>query len=73
VYAANNPADAMIRNGVYATQLMDVLRECDYGGKIIHVSTDKVFGKQPKHKLPLKEDTISKPSGVRAGTDTHKK
>jgi GDP-D-mannose dehydratase len=63
VYAFNNPVDAMIRNGVYATQLMDVLREWDFGGKIIHVSTDKMYGKQSKHKLPLKEDTVCKPSG----------
>jgi nucleoside-diphosphate-sugar epimerase len=69
VYAANNPIDAMIRNGMYATQLMDVLRQYDYGGKIIHIGTDKSYGKQPKDKLPLAEDTtVCKPSGVRAGT-----
>lgn len=68
VYAANNPIETQIRNGVFGVALMDVLRQCDYQGKIIQISSDKVYGKYPPAELPLKENFVLKPSGVRAVT-----
>ena len=68
-YAFNNPIDTQIRNGVYAVGLMDTLRQSDFQGKLIQISSDKCYGKHPRDELPLKEDTtVLKPSGVRAVT-----
>jgi nucleoside-diphosphate-sugar epimerase len=68
VYAFNNPVDTAERNSVYAIKLMDSLRKHDFGGRIIHISTDKVYGKYLPKDLPLKENVELRPEGVRATT-----
>lgn len=68
VFGANNPIETQIRNGVYGVALMDVLRQCDFQGKIVAISSDKVYGKYLPSELPLKETYVLKPSGVRAVT-----
>jgi UDP-glucuronate 4-epimerase len=68
VYAFNNPIDTAERNSVFGIKMMDSLRKYDFNGRLIHISTDKVYGKHLPATLPLNEKTELKPEGVRATT-----
>lgn len=67
VYCKNNPMDSVYRNPVAAMNFMNVLTSgSGYDGKLLIMSTDKVYGQQDKYPTP--ENVECKPEGVRATT-----
>lgn len=66
-FSAINPLETVWTNEIFTADLMETLRRADFTGKIIHVSTDKVYG--PEHSdLPLKETSVCNPKGIRGIT-----
>ena len=68
-FSAINPRETIWTNETFTADLMETLRQSDYNGKFIHISSDKVYG--PNHtpeELPLKENTVCNPRGIRAIT-----
>jgi nucleoside-diphosphate-sugar epimerase len=57
-YAMKSPIDTYQTNVINTLQLMEYLRVNDFDGKIIHMSSESVYGHQPADKLPMKEDEI---------------
>lgn len=55
-YAMNSPVDTYQTNVINMLQFMEYLRVNDFEGKIIHLSSESVYGHQPDDKIPIKED-----------------
>ena len=57
-YAMKSPIDTYQTNVLNTLSLMEYLRVNDFNGKIVHMSSESVYGHQPAKKLPMKEDKI---------------
>ena len=57
-YAMKSPMDTYQTNVLNTLSLMEFLRTIDFDGKIVHMSSESVYGHQPAKKLPMKEDKI---------------
>jgi nucleoside-diphosphate-sugar epimerase len=65
-FASNNPVETALHNEVFVTRLLDMLKMTDYKGRLIHLSSDKVYGIQKE--LPIKEEAQPNPQGDRSGS-----
>jgi nucleoside-diphosphate-sugar epimerase len=69
IYCHNNPIDSAYRNSMQAVGLMTALqrgRGWKSDGKLIIISSDKVYGHQ--EHLPIPETAPLNPAGIRAST-----
>jgi nucleoside-diphosphate-sugar epimerase len=65
-FASNNPVETSMHNEVFVTRLLDILKMTDYKGRLIHLSSDKVYGIQKD--LPITEEAKPNPLGDRSGS-----
>src|SRR5438105_13193295 len=66
-FALRNPIYTMNVNVMNTTAFMEMLRTRDYKGRVILLSSEAVYGKQPPEAMPLKEDVaIPNPDNIYA-------
>lgn len=63
-YAMKSPVDTYQTNVINTLQLMEYLRVNNFKGRIIHMSSESVYGHQPARKLPMKETLVPNPANV---------
>ena len=64
----DNPVNSNHRNIIYTSQVIDLLRRCDFNGRIIHISSWSVYGAQDKSAIPFKETLAPNPISMRGGS-----
>lgn len=63
-FAMENPILTYQTNVMATLNFMEYLRTEDFKGKIIHMSSESVYGHHPPEELPLKETTLPNPANI---------
>ena len=62
-----NPVNTSYVNIMFTTQIIDLLRKCNFDGRLIHLSSWSVYGAQDLSSIPFKENLAPNPVSFRGG------
>lgn len=64
-YALAAPQDTVNTNITNMVQFMEAVRASEFSGRLIHLSSESIYGHQPVEKLPIKEsDAVPQPANI---------